>query len=316
MFLIGGLLKIDLLREQLLLSQLVCSGSLAVVLGASERSLGLPVGSRRKRNLGRLSVNTDRLIVYVATSKDAGLQVLVLAILAVEAVSPQWRAAVIDSAHIGVLPVNTLSHQGAVVLRVFVGAECISGRPVELLVHLPLGWDMSLGLKSSARGPLDLFISRAGHVLDVVSSKESLSALGLSTELFSVELVGLSTPKHSASERVLLASFAQTSRTLRWLVEDVTLERVGVTRGQGLVGRGLRLLDSLVGSTLVEQWVRVLVGGTGHSGAHWLVVEDVLVGARLNDLGAGRLLVECLRAEGVGVAVSLLRAVGGRDIVR
>lgn len=155
---IGGLFEIDLLGEQLLLSQLVCSGSLAVVARASERSLGLPVGSRGECNLGRLSVDTDRLIVDVAASKDTGLQVLVLAILAVETLSLQWRAAVIDCAHIWVLPVNALSHQRAVVLRVLVGSECLSGRPVKLLVHLHFGRDMSLRLQSRARRPFDLFV--------------------------------------------------------------------------------------------------------------------------------------------------------------
>lgn len=225
------LLEVHLVGGQLLLSQLVGDRSLQVVLGASQRGLGLPVGGGAEGDLGSGLVETEGCLVHVPASEDARLQVLVLAILAVEPVFLQWRAG-LDSANPRVLPVDTLSHQAAIAL-ILMGSVYLSSLAVKFLVDLHLGGNVSLRRELSALGSRNLLIFRARHIRRTVLAKESLGAFRLATQLFSVDLVRGGAPENRTREGVLSPGLAKASRTLA--VEDVTLEGVTIPSAKGLL---------------------------------------------------------------------------------
>ena len=77
-------------------------------------------------------------------------------------------------------------------------------------------------------------------------------------------------------------------------MEHLRLEGVRVAHAEyGLRAHCLGVLDGALGDTgLLVQRVRVLVAGTGHLRGHWLIMENIFVGATLNYRCTAWLLVE------------------------
>lgn len=139
---IVGLLQVNILGGEFVLSVFVRNSFVGVVLWVLEGSLSLPVGSGTVGDPGLRPVNDDRLLLDVATSKNTRLEVLVFTVFGVHTAVIDFLS--LDSLHRWVFPVDVLSHQASVVFRLMVHSLGVHRFTVELSFDLGFGGDNCL----------------------------------------------------------------------------------------------------------------------------------------------------------------------------
>lgn len=296
------LLEVNIRRGELFLTWLVCNWVwvLLVVFGVLKSSLICPISCGAVGYFWLVSVDFDRSLIQIATPKNTRLEVLVLESFAIKTLSLEGRCS-LDCSSICIIPVNSRSHQCAIT-GIFMKNFCRFS--MEFFRHKVLPVDLLVAEHSTFRSH-DQLVVWAGNVICLIFTEKSFSAFGLTTKLFSVNIVRGCTAKHCGFECVLGSDFGVLAIIA---VKYIRLPGVVVTWTENSL-RGLhRLLDgSICCSSGDIQRVWVLVGSASHSLSKCFFMKDVFMGARLNNLVAHWLLVKGMGREGVCAAISDLR---------